>query len=381
MSPPAPTLHLRAPWGEASPDQWSDWRWQHRNRLRTLAELESLLELTEAERAAFARCAREFRVAITPYYARLMDPHDPACPVRRQAVPELGELETYPGMRVDPLAEESHSPVPGLVHRYPDRVLLYATHHCPVYCRHCTRKRKVADPRTAPGRGHLAAAVAWIRAHPVIRDVLISGGDPLSLSTAALDELLGELLAIGHVEIVRLGTRNPVTLPQRIDEALAAMLRCHRPVYVNTHFNHPKECTPEAALALERLADAGCVLGNQMVLLRGINDEAETVRRLNRWLLRHRCRPYYILHCDLAPGVAHFRTTIDEGRALMAALRGHISGLAVPQYVVDLPGGGGKVALLPEYELPGGPAGRLFKNYQGRPFLLPEPPPKTKTPR
>lgn len=358
-------------WTRVSTEDWSDWRWQQRNRLTRLSDFEEVLELSDEERMAIEKCAAEFRLSVTPYYASIMDRSDPDCPVRRQAVPHLAELTAYRGMLRDPLAEDEHSPVDGLVHRYPDRVLLYVTHNCPVYCRHCTRKRKVGDPASSPGAASLQVALRYIEEHQEVRDVLISGGDPLSLADSALDGLLTHLLAIDHVDIVRLGTRNPVTLPQRITVDLCSMLRRHRPLYVHTHFNHPRECTEEAAIALNRLADAGCVLGNQMVLLKGVNDDTQTVIDLNRWLLRQRCRPYYMLHCDLAPGVAHFRTPIEVGREIIDGLRGHISGLAVPQYVIDLPGGGGKVPVIPHYEIASGPEGTVFRNYQGRTFELP----------
>ena len=275
-------------------------------------------------------------------------------------------------MEQDPLAEDSNSPVPGLVHRYPDRVLVYLSHNCPVYCRHCTRKRKVGDPRSAPSGVELKDAVAYVEKHPEVRDVLLSGGDPLTLSDGQLDNVLSAFLSIPHVDLVRLGTRNPVTLPQRITPELCAMLRAHRPVYLQTHFNHPVECTAEAARALEMLSDAGCVLGNQMVLMKGINDDAKTVEQLNRWLLKHRCKPYYMLQCDLAPGVAHFRTHSSVGTSIVSELRGHITGLGVPHFVVDLPGGGGKVSLVPQYMIAQGPRTTVFRNFKGDAYLFHE---------
>ncbi len=361
---PHPAVARRpALWADVPPGDWNDWHWQQRNRLRSADELAAVVRLTADERDACERAP--FALAVTPYYASLMDPEDPSCPVRRQAVPTTAELVVRPEEREDPLAEESHMPAPGLTHRYPDRALLYATHNCTVYCRHCNRKRKVGDPRSAPHPRDFAAALAYLRAHREVRDVLVSGGDPLTLSDDRLEALLGELRSIPHLEIVRLATRNPVTLPQRITPELASMLRRHHPIYVNTHFNHPKECTAEAALALERLADAGCVLGNQMVLLKGVNDAVEPVRTLNHWLLRHRCRPYYIFQADLAEGIAHFRTPVESGIAIIEGLRGHTSGLAVPHYVVDLPGGGGKVSLGPDY-LVGREGKKLtFRNYAG----------------
>lgn len=366
--PPAPSASsCRHPrWADVADSDWSDWRWQMRHRVTTLAELETLIELSPEERTGIAARAPVFPFAITPYYLSLVQ--GPDCPVRRQAVPHADELIVTPWDMVDPLAEEEHSPVPILSHRYPDRALLYVTHNCPVYCRHCTRQRKVGDATSAPDRGAIAAALEYLRATPAIKDVLISGGDPLSLSDARLLEIVVELRTIPSVEIIRLCTRNPVTLPQRITPELLTALRPHHPIFVNTHFNHPRECTPEAALALNRLADAGFAVGNQMVLLRGINDDAATVEALNRWLLRQRCRPYYILQCDPVGGTAHLRTPVDAGVQILDALRGRLSGLGVPQLVVDLPGGGGKVTLVPDRLLRREGARMVFRNVEGREF-------------
>ena len=358
------TRHPR--WATTPDEQWSDWRWQMRNRITTLAELEGLLDLSADERAGILARADAFPFAITPYYLSLAQ--GPDCPVRRQAVPHVDETITTPWDLVDPLAEEEHSPVPGLSHRYPDRALLYVTHNCPVYCRHCTRQRKVGDATSAPDRSALAAAFDYVRRTPAIKDVLISGGDPLSLSDARLAEIAAELRSIPSVEILRLCTRNPVTLPQRITPQLLEALRPFHPIFVNTHFNHPRECTPEAAFALNRLADAGFAVGNQMVLLRGINDDAQSVEALNRWLLRQRCRPYYILQCDPVGGTAHLRTPVQAGVDILDTLRGRVSGLGVPQLVVDLPGGGGKVTLVPERLVRREGAHMIFRNGQGREF-------------
>jgi lysine 2,3-aminomutase len=302
-----------------------------------------------------------------------MDPEDPRCPIRLQAVPTMGELSLTPSDRADPLAEERDMPVPGITHRYPDRVLFYTSHNCPVYCRHCTRKRKVSDPTTAAAKKQIDDGLDYIALHPEIRDVVISGGDPLSLSDERLDYVLGRLRAIPHVEIFRLGTRNLVTLPQRVTDDFVYMLRQHHPVFVNTHFNHPKECTAEAYDAARRLADAGCVIGNQMVLLRGVNDDPETVKELNHKLLMMRIRPYYIYQCDLAQGIAHFRTPIETGIRIIEALRGHTSGLAVPHFVVDAPDGGGKIPVQPEYIV--GREGKrwTFRNYAGKTYTYEEP--------
>ena len=359
-------------WAEASREQWNDWHWQQQNRVRTLADLEHVVELTGAEREAFEESRGAFRVAITPHYASLMSPSDPGCPIRQQCVPQPGELTTEPFELEDPLAEESHMPVPGLTHRYPDRVLFYVSHNCPVYCRHCTRKRKVSDPTTAASRAQIDACLAYIRNTPEVRDVLVSGGDPLTLSDGRLGEILYELRTIEHVEVIRLGTRNPVTLPQRVTDGLCELLSAVKPVYLHTHFNHPRELCAEAGEALERLLAAGCVLGNQMVLLRGVNDDPDTVMALNRKLLTHGCRPYYILQCDMAEGITHFRTPLETGLAIMDHLRGRIGGMGVPDFVVDLPGGGGKVELVPEYivskERDAGGRRVMFRNWAGETF-------------
>ncbi len=347
-------------------EQWNDWRWQQANRLRTAEQLAQVVHLTDDERRACTEAGRLFALAITPYYASLMDKDDPKCPVRRQAIPTMAELTVRADELNDPLAEDAHMPTSGLTHRYPDRALLYVTHNCPVYCRHCNRKRKVGNPSSATSKNELAAAVTYLREHPEVRDVLVSGGDPLTFSDQRLDTLLGQLRSITHLEIIRIATRNPVTLPQRITPAFAELLRAHHPIYVNTHFNHLKECTEEAATALELLADAGCVLGNQMVLLRGINEDPKMVRQMNQWLLKHRCRPYYIFQADVARGIAHFRTSTESGLQIIRALRGWTSGLAVPHYVVDLPGGGGKVSLQPDYLEERHGKQLRFRNYSGQ---------------
>lgn len=333
----------------ATDAEWNSWVWQQQNRLRSLADLESWFSLSEGEKEAFGPSMEHFRVALTPYYASLMDPADPHCPIRRQGIPAPEELIRQPGEQTDPLSEEAQSPLPGLVHRYPDRVLLYTNHNCPVYCRHCTRKRKVGDPSSAPHRDDLSVAIDYIRQNQQVREVILSGGDPLSLSDARLKEILDQLYQIDHLEVVRIGTRNPVTLPQRIDEKLAGMLGTYPGLVVMTHFNHSKECTRESLQACLLLARAGVPVFNQMVLMRSINDEVSTVDQLNRRLLMMKVRPYYIFHCDAAEGVSHFRTTIQKGLEVMRGLEGKTSGIGVPIYVVDLPGGGGKVRLGGQY--------------------------------
>jgi len=367
--PPGP----RSVWAGVPEASWNDWRWQQRERITRLEQLEKVLRVTDDERRACVETDAEFHMGITPYYAALMDPEDPTCPVRLQSVPTMGELFAAAADLEDPLAEERDMPVPGITHRYPDRVLFYTTHNCPVYCRHCTRKRKVADPTSAAAKKQVEDGLDYITLHKEIRDVVISGGDPLSLSDDRLDYILGRLRAIPHVEIFRLGTRNLVTLPQRITDDLVRMLRKHQPVYVNTHFNHPKECTAEAFDACRRLADGGCVIGNQMVLLKGVNDDPKTVLELNHKLLLMRVRPYYIYQCDLAKGISHFRTPIDVGRKIIRALRGHTSGLAVPYFVVDAPDGGGKIPVNPDYVVKRDGKKWVLRNYAGKEFTYFEP--------
>lgn len=375
-----PTTYEMRPaiWADIRPEQWQDWHWQQQNRLRSLDALEKVVTLTEAERSAFEASSQAFRVAVTPHYASLMETSGAAerCPIRLQALPQPGELIEYAFELDDPLAEEAHMPVPGITHRYPDRVLFYASHNCPMYCRHCTRKRKVSDPTTAASRTQIAGGLDYIRRTQTVRDVLVSGGDPLTLSDTKLGEILHGLRAIEHVEVIRLGTRNPVTLPQRITPEFCEMLRAVRPLYLHTHFNHPRELGEDAARALRMLLDAGCVLGNQMVLLKGINDDPETVLELNRKLLIHGCRPYYMLQCDMARGITHFRTPLKTGLRIVEYLRGRIGGMGIPDFVVDLPGGGGKIELSPDYiiarkpcEIDGVLAEQItFQNWAGETF-------------
>lgn len=355
---------------EITAEEWSSWHWQQQNRLRKWSDFEDLFEFSEEEREHFEALTGRFHVAITPHYASLMERRNPVCPIRLQGLPHKSELITYDFERVDPLGEEAHMPVPGLTHRYPDRVLLYASHNCPVYCRHCTRKRKVADPTTAASRSQLEAGLDYIRRTESVRDVVISGGDPLTLSDQRLEELLSTLRSIDHLDAIRIGTRNPVTLPQRITPEFAEMLSRFAPIYIHTHFNHPAEISKESAQALRLLLKAGCVLGNQMVLLRGVNDDAQVVLDLNRRLLRLGCRPYYMLQCDMSEGITHFRTPIEKGLEIMNYLRGRIGGMGVPDFVVDLPGGGGKIELVPEYLIEkkdndDGSRELLFRNFKG----------------
>jgi lysine 2,3-aminomutase len=344
--------------------QWDDWRWQLSHRLNTVEDFARVIHLTPEERAALS-AHRHFRVDVTPYFASLMDPNDPACPIRRQVVPLSHELVPFQSEMADSLAEDAHSPVPGLVHRYPDRVLMLVNTQCASYCRFCTRSRMVGDPHAQFDTAAHERQLAYIAAAPQVRDVLLSGGDPLILSQRVLEGLLKRLRAIPHVEIVRIGTRVPVFLPQRITDDLVAMLRQYHPLWMNIHFNHPKEITPEVEAALARLADAGIPLGSQTVLLAGINDCPNVILTLVQKLVKNRVRPYYLYQCDLVHGAGHFRTPVAKGIEIMEALRGHTSGLAVPTYVIDAPEGGGKVPILPNYLLSMSDSRVVVRNYEG----------------
>lgn len=331
----------------AAPD---DWRWQVRNAVTDLARLEAALALTDGEREGVRRALADgFPMSITPYYLGLCDPSDPTCPVRRQCVPNADEALSVPGDLRDPLGEEAHEVAPHLVQRYPDRALLLATDRCSVYCRFCTRSRMVGDGGGVVGLEQLAPAFAWLRAHPEIRDVIVSGGDPLVMSTERIARLLAELATIDSIETVRVATRTLVTLPQRITAELCAALRSHPAVWLMTHFNHPKELTAASLRACALLVDSGIPVMNQTVLLRSVNDDAAVLERLFRGLVRTRVRPYYLLQADTVRGTAHLRTSIDTGLAIMERLQGRLSGIALPKYIVDTPGGRGKVPLLPDY--------------------------------
>ncbi|HEX9116617.1 MAG TPA: lysine 2,3-aminomutase [Anaerolineae bacterium] len=354
----------RAPlWADVPDQQWEDWRWQLSHRLNTLDELSQVVNLTEEEAEGCRH--HHFRVEISPYFASLIDPDDPNCPIRRQVIPTSRELVDYAGTFVDSLNEDAHSPVPGLVHRYPDRVLMLVTTQCASYCRYCTRSRIVGDPAAQFSRSDFDAQIEYIAATPQVRDVLISGGDPLILPQKMLEDLLRRLRAIPHVEIIRLGSRVPVFMPQRITPELVAMLRQFHPLWMNIHFNHAKEITPEVSTALARLADAGIPLGSQTVLLAGVNDDSDVMLELMHKLVLNRVRPYYIYQCDLVEGAGHFRTTVSKGIEIMESLRGHTSGYAVPTYVVDAPGGGGKIPVGPQYLLSQAPGKVVLRNFEG----------------
>lgn len=324
------------------PATWGDWRWQMRHRLTRLDQFERLLRLTETERRGLTLASEKFSVAVTPYFATLIDPEDPACPIRKQVVPLESELLVSPGDMTDPLDEDGASVVEGLVHRYPDRVLFLVLDTCAAYCRYCTRSRLVSQGELEPLGRRVDAVIAYLQAHHEVRDVLLSGGDPLLMSDATLDKLLGRLRDIPHLEFLRIGTRIPGFLPQRITPELVAVLRKHR-VWLSVHFCHPRELTPEVAQAADLLADGGIPLGCQTVLLRGVNDSVPVLRDLFHGLLKLRIRPYYLYQCDPVLGTGHLRTSVTRGLELMEQLRGHTTGYAVPTYVVDAPGGGGKI--------------------------------------
>lgn len=365
MNELTPTIYTRAPfWQDIPAEKWMDWRWQMSHRLNTVDELAQVINLTDSEREAL-KTNGLFRVDITPYFASLMDPDDIHCPVRKQIIPTSREIVPFQAMMEDSLAEDKHSPVPGLVHRYPDRVLMLVTTQCASYCRYCTRSRIVGDPTETFSRQDFDAQIAYIEQTPQIRDVLLSGGDPLVLAPKLLDMILGRLRAIPHLEIIRIGSRVPVFLPQRVTPELCEMLAQYHPLWMNIHVNHPKEITPELAAACDRLSRAGIPLGNQSVLLAGVNDSVHIQRQLVHDLVKMRVRPYYLYQCDLVKGAGHFRTSVSKGIEIIEGLRGHTSGYAVPTYVVDAPGGGGKIPVQPNYVLSQGAGKTVLRNFEG----------------
>jgi lysine 2,3-aminomutase len=352
-------------WRDVPDEDWNDWRWQLRHRVNSPEQLKKVIEMTPEEEAGVRATCQRLRMSITPYFASLMDAQDANCPIRRQVVPTAQELVVQPEELRDPLSEEADSPVPGLVHRYPDRVLVLVTDQCASYCRHCTRRRLVGVKAERMRPEEMAHALQYVAEHTEVRDVLISGGDPLILSDSNLEFLLKSLRAIPHVEIIRLGTRVPVFLPQRITPHLVTMLGKYHPLWINIHFNHPREITPESAAACARLANAGIPLGSQTVLLRGINDCPHIMKELMQTLLKIRVRPYYIYQCDLSQGISHFRTSINKGIEVIEHLRGHTSGLAVPTFVVDAPGGAGKIPVMPQYLISMSDNAAVLRNYAG----------------
>ena len=351
---------------------WNDWRWQTTQRIRSLAQLEKMIHLSEAERGAFTGSETTLPLGITPYYMSLVSPQDPDQPIRRTVIPTIYETRHTTGEADDPLGEETMSPVPGLVHRYPDRVLLLLSDFCSTYCRYCTRSRVVGHGAIHPSRNRLERAFAYIAQTPAIRDVLLSGGDPLMLGEEKLAWVLSRLRQIPHVEIVRIGTKVPAVLPQRITPQLVKSLRRFHPLWMSLHFTHPDECTPEAHRACAMLADAGIPLGSQTVLLKGVNDNVATMGSLVHNLLKMRVRPYYLYQCDPITGSAHFRTSVDTGLGIIRGLRGFTSGYALPTYVVDAPGGGGKIPLSPDYVVGREDGALVLKNYLGQHYRYPE---------
>ncbi len=358
--------------GPDSPE-WADWHWQYQHRIRDTGTLAQVLDLDEGEKQEIDTCLQKFRMAVTPYYASLIDPANPRDPVRMQAVPSIHETEVWPWEMADPLDEEGESPVPNIVHRYPDRVLFLVTRCCAMYCRHCTRRRLVGEEDYSISEAETEAALDYIRRTPAIRDVLISGGDPLTLPDRRLAYILSSLRAIDHVEVIRIGTRVPVTMPMRITPELTAMLKQYHPLWINTHFNHPQELTAESCRACAALVDAGIPLGNQSVLLKGINDSTETMKTLLLGLVKNRVRPYYLYQCDLSEGLQHFRTDVRAGIRIIEELQGNISGFAVPKFVIDAPGGGGKTPMNPEYIVSLDDEKVVMRNYQGKRYEYPQP--------
>ena len=359
-----------------SEDEWDHWGWHQRHRIRNLEQLAQWIDVTADEKEAFLKTDPIFHMGITPYYASLIDPYDENCPIRLQAVPKLPELDISNWDLDDPLGEESDMVVPGLTHRYPDRVLFYTNHNCAMYCRFCTRKRKVSDPTSMTNKRAYQDIYDYLAEHPEVNDVVISGGDPLSLADKRLAEIFEEFSKIPHIKYCRLGSRNLVTLPQRVTDDFAHLLKTyqsrHLSIFFNTHYNHPKECTEEAWDACDRVALSGTPMNNQMVLMKGVNDSVETVRELNRKLLQMRVRPYYIYQCDLAEGVSHFRTSVKTGIEIVRGLRGYMSGMAVPQFVVDAPGGGGKVPVNPNYVVDLDGDSIVLRNFRGEVYRYPE---------
>ncbi len=356
----------------ATPLDWEDWRWQLRNRISSQEVLEKIINLTPEERKGIENCGKKLRMSIPPYFASLMDPDDPNCPIRRQCVPHADEMEVAPEELVDPCGEEKRSPVHGLVHRYPDRVLFLVNEMCAMYCRYCTRSRMVSGARSLCTETY-EKAFEYIRANKKIRDVLISGGDPLTLSDRVLENILKTLREIPHVEFIRIGTRVPVTLPQRITFDLVNMFKKYGPIWMSIHFSHPKEVTKRVKFACDLLAESGVPMGSQTVLLKGINDKASTMKKLMHELLKIRVRPYYIYQCDPVLGSKHFRTPVATGIEIIEKLRGHTSGYAVPTLVIDAPGGGGKIPIGPQYLVSHEGGRYTLRNYAGDQYVYQDP--------
>jgi len=358
-------------WQHIPESDWRDWTWQLKNRITTVAQLEQFMTLTADEKAGCIFANHKLALAITPYFFNLIDRNDPNCPIRKQLIPRSGEMVLSEEERLDSLGEDEHSPVPGLVHRYPDRVLFLVTDRCAAYCRYCTRSRLVSNAQDYNFHPEYEQGLRYIESHPEVRDVLLSGGDPLLLSDRKLEHLLSRLRAIKHVEFIRIGSRIPVFLPQRITPELCEIFKKYGPIWMSIHVNHPKEATAELKAACERLSFAGVPLGNQSVLLAGVNDDADVMKALVHRLLRMRVRPYYIYQMDLITGGAHFKVDVRKGIEIIRALRGHTTGYAVPQYVIDAPGGGGKVPVNPDYVEKITDTEVVFRNYEGHRFTYP----------
>jgi lysine 2,3-aminomutase len=362
---PSPIVSKRAPIYADIPDEkWNDWRWQLSHRLNTVEEIEKVVPLTGSERKAL-QTSGLFRVDITPYFISLIDPDDPNDPVRIQIIPRAEEMQAFTAMMEDSLAEDRHSPVPGLVHRYPDRVLMLVTTQCASYCRYCTRSRIVGDPGQTFSRQEFEAQIEYLQRTPQVRDVLLSGGDPLVLAPKILEEILRRLREIPHIEIVRIGSRVPVFMPMRVTQELCDMLEKYHPLWINIHINHPNEISQELAEACDRMTRAGIPLGNQSVLLAGVNDCVHIQRELVQKTTRIRVRPYYLYQCDLVEGAGHFRTPVAKGIEIIEGLRGHTSGYAIPQFIVDAPGGGGKIPVMPNYQISASDHKIILRNYEG----------------
>lgn len=365
---------------EVTDEQWNDWKWQLANRIVTIEQLQKYVDLTPEEIEGAKQTLESLRMAVTPYYIALINPDDEHDPVRKQSVPLSNELYKSSADLDDPLHEDVDSPTPGLTHRYPDRCLLLITDQCSMYCRHCTRRRFAGQNDNALPMEQIDKAIEYIAAHPEIRDVVLSGGDALMVNDEVLESIFKKLRAIEHVEMIRLGSRTPVVLPQRITENLCNIIQKYHPIWVNTHFNHPHEITPETKKACEMLANAGCPIGNQSVLLAGVNDSVSTMMKLVHEMTKIRVRPYYIYQCDLSNGLAHFRTPVSKGIEIIEGLRGHTSGLCVPTYVVDAPGGGGKIPVMPQYLISQAPGKIVLRNYEGVITTYYEPDTYTQTP-
>ncbi len=346
-------------------EEWNNWHWQVKNRITTVEDLQKYIELDKEELEIIENVLGQFRMAITPYYLTLINPENKYDPVRLQAVPMVDEMHIGQHDLDDPLHEDGDSVVPGLTHRYPDRVLFLITDMCSMYCRHCTRRRFAGQKDTGSKMDNVDKAIEYIRNHPEVNDVLLSGGDALLVSDARLEYIISELRKIDHVGVIRLGSRTPVVMPQRITPDLVNMLKKYHPIWINTHYNHSKELTPEAKKAIDLMADAGIPLGNQSVLLKGVNDCVNVMKKLVKRLIQLRVRPYYIYQCDLSKGIEHFRTPVSKGIEIIEGLRGHISGIAVPTFVVDAPGGGGKIPVMPNYIISQAPGKTILRNYEG----------------